>query len=91
MNNGRNELDFVSWMRFIAAIENFQKYIPVNAAERNLNCQLFDFDMLISFKEVFQIILQVVETRRWEQERNIEMFSLLLFIFEDFHSKRVKK
>ena len=78
-------------MRFIAAIENFQKYIPVNAAERNLNCQLFDLDMLISFKEVFQIILQVVETRRWEQERNIEMFSLLLFIFEDFHSKRVKK
>ena len=64
MNNGRNELDFVSWMRFIAAIENFQKYIPVNAAERNLNCQLFDLDMLISFKEVFQIILQVVETRR---------------------------
>lgn len=64
MNDGRNELDFVSWMRLIAAIENFQKYIPVNAAERNLNCQLFDLDRLISFKEVFQIILQVVETRR---------------------------
>lgn len=51
MNYRRNELDSVSCMRLTAAIEVFQKYIAVNTTERNLNCQLLHFDMLISFKK----------------------------------------
>ena len=63
MNYRRNELDSVSCMRLIAAIEVFQKYIAVNTAERNLNCQLLHFDMLSPLRSAPNILL-VVETRR---------------------------
>lgn len=36
MNDRKNELDTVSCMRLTAAIDIFQKYIAVNAVERNV-------------------------------------------------------